>query len=197
MRPPRLTESDWLDGDDPHEMFYWLLWSNLSSQRRTDLVCVACARSVLPLATDEETKRAFDWLEEHPGERPIPDVPAHVQSVFHGPVYEYAFPNLNHLFSHYPVTLRENPRVVLCATIREIFGHPFRPVAFDPAWRTDTALTLAKQMYDAREFSATPILADALQDAGCDAEELLSHLRDPSATHVRGCWAIDLVLGKE
>jgi len=81
--------------------------------------------------------------------------------------------------------------------VRDIFGNPFRPVAFDPAWRTDTALTLARQMYDTREFSAAPILADALQDAGCDCDELLNHLRETSATHVRGCWALDLVLGKE
>ncbi|MBM3979141.1 MAG: hypothetical protein FJ304_02435 [Planctomycetes bacterium] len=81
--------------------------------------------------------------------------------------------------------------------MRDIFGNPFRPVAFDPAWRTDTALTLARQMYDTREFSAAPILADALQDAGCDCDELLNHLRETSATHVRGCWALDLVLGKE
>ncbi len=81
--------------------------------------------------------------------------------------------------------------------IREVFGNPFRPVAFSPNWRTDTALTLARQMYDAREFSAAPILADALQDAGCDSDDLLNHLRDTSATHVRGCWALDLVLGKE
>lgn len=79
----------------------------------------------------------------------------------------------------------------------EVFENPFRPVAFDPAWRTDTAHTLARQMYDAREFSAAPILADALQDAGCDSDDLLNHLREPNAMHVRGCWALDLVLGKE
>jgi hypothetical protein len=83
------------------------------------------------------------------------------------------------------------------AVVREIFGDPFRKVKFDPAWRTDTATTLAKQMYEAREFSAAPILADALQDAGCTSEDILNHLRDPKATHYRGCWAIDLVLGKE
>jgi hypothetical protein len=80
--------------------------------------------------------------------------------------------------------------------LRDIFGNPFRPVAFDPAWRTDTALALARQMYESREFSAMPILADALQDAGCDNTDILSHCRDAGATHVRGCWVIDLVLGK-
>jgi hypothetical protein len=51
-------------------------------------------------------------------------------------------------------------------------------------------------MYESRDFAAMPILADALQDAGCDSDDLLAHCRDPHATHVRGCWAVDLVLGR-
>jgi hypothetical protein len=80
--------------------------------------------------------------------------------------------------------------------LRDVFGNPFRPVPFSPEWRTDTAVSLAQQMYDARDFSAMPILADALQDAGCDSDEVLSHCRGPGP-HVRGCWVVDLVLGKE
>jgi hypothetical protein len=80
---------------------------------------------------------------------------------------------------------------------RDIFGNPFRPVSFSPSWRTDTALTLARQMYDSRDFGAMPILADALQDAGCEDEHILNHSRDASQIHVRGCWVVDLVLGKE
>ena len=52
-------------------------------------------------------------------------------------------------------------------------------------------------MYESRDFSAMPILADALQDAGCDSDDILSHCRDTSLPHVRGCWVVDLVLGKE
>jgi hypothetical protein len=77
-----------------------------------------------------------------------------------------------------------------------LIGNPFRPITFAPAWRTDTAVTLAQQMYDSREFGAIPILADALQDAGCDNEDILSHCRG-DGLHVRGCWVVDLVLGKE
>jgi hypothetical protein len=77
--------------------------------------------------------------------------------------------------------------------LREIFGNPFRPVTFSPQWRTDTALSLARQMYDSRDFSAMPILADALQDAGCDNTDVLDHCRGPRP-HVRGCWVCDLVL---
>ncbi len=80
--------------------------------------------------------------------------------------------------------------------MREIFGNPFRPVAFSPSWRTSTAVALAAQMYESREFSALPILADALQDAGCDNTDVLNHCRGPGP-HVRGCWVVDLVLGKE
>jgi hypothetical protein len=80
--------------------------------------------------------------------------------------------------------------------VRDIFGNPFRPVTFSPEWRTDTTVSLARTMYEAREFGAMPILADALQDAGCDSEDILSHCRDPKQVHVRGCWVVDLVLDK-
>ncbi len=79
---------------------------------------------------------------------------------------------------------------------REVFGNPFRPVAFSPDWRTSTAVALAAQMYESREFSAMPILADALQDAGCDSDDVLNHCRAAGAMHVRGCWVVDLVLGR-
>ncbi|MFO0824465.1 MAG: hypothetical protein U0792_15335 [Gemmataceae bacterium] len=51
-------------------------------------------------------------------------------------------------------------------------------------------------MYESRDFSPMPILADALQDAGCDDAYILNLCRDTSQTHVRGCWIVDLVLGK-
>jgi hypothetical protein len=85
-----------------------------------------------------------------------------------------------------------------CHTVflRDIFGNPFRAVAFSPEWRTDTAVALAHQMYESRDFSAMPILADALQDAGCDSTDTLDHCRGPGP-HVRGCWVVDRVLENE
>ena len=82
------------------------------------------------------------------------------------------------------------------AHLRDIFGNPFRPITFSSEWRTNTAVTLARQMYESREFGAMPILADALQDAGCSEPAILDHCRDTSLTHVRGCWVTDLVLDK-
>ena len=60
---------------------------------------------------------------------------------------------------------------------------------------TSTAVTLARSIYAERAFDRLPILADALEDAGCDAADLLAHCRG-DGPHVRGCWAVDLVLGK-
>jgi hypothetical protein len=83
----------------------------------------------------------------------------------------------------------------LVDTLRDIFGNPFRPVTFDPDWRTSTAVAIAQAAYDSREFGNLPVLADALQDAGCENADVLDHLRGPGP-HVRGCWVVDLVLGK-
>jgi hypothetical protein len=77
----------------------------------------------------------------------------------------------------------------------EVHGNPFRPVSFAPEWRTDTAVALARQMYESRDFGAMPILTDALQDAGCEHPDVFAHCRDTQQLHIRGCWVVDLVLG--
>jgi hypothetical protein len=80
--------------------------------------------------------------------------------------------------------------------VRCVLGNPFCEVALDSSWRTSTAVAIARGMYESREFAAMPILADALQDAGCDHAAVLDHCRGPGP-HVRGCWVVDLVLGKQ
>ncbi len=80
--------------------------------------------------------------------------------------------------------------------LHDIAGNPFRPEMTEPNWETSTVVALASQMYGSRDFSAMPILADALQDAGCDNDVILEHCRGPGP-HVRGCWVVDLILGKE
>jgi hypothetical protein len=87
----------------------------------------------------------------------------------------------------------------LVSAIRDIFGNPFRPVAVDPDWLTwngGTVPKLAQAIYDQRRFQDLPILADALEEAGCTNADILNHCRQPGE-HVRGCWVVDLVLGKE
>lgn len=79
--------------------------------------------------------------------------------------------------------------------LRDIVGNPFRPVALDPAWRTDAVVGLAAGVYADRAFDRLPQLADALEAAGCTDAAVLTHCRGPGP-HVRGCWVVDLLLGK-
>lgn len=80
--------------------------------------------------------------------------------------------------------------------LAELVGNPFHPPTFPPPRLTSTVVALASQMYGSGDFSAMPILADALQDAGCENEDILNHCRDPQGVHVRGCWVVDGVLNK-
>jgi hypothetical protein len=80
-----------------------------------------------------------------------------------------------------------------CDLLREVLGNPFRPVSTDPSWLTSRVVSHAEGIYAERAFDRLPILADVLQDAGCKNAAVLAHCRGP---HVRGCWVIDLVLGK-
>jgi hypothetical protein len=81
------------------------------------------------------------------------------------------------------------------AMLRCVFN-PFRPVSFEPVWRTPAVTSIARRAYEEREFSSLPVLADALEEAGCHSTEVLDHLRSP-AEHVRGCWALDLIVNKQ
>lgn len=97
-------------------------------------------------------------------------------------------------------------RAAQAEIFREIFGNPFRPVAVDAswlAWNDGTVVKLAQAIYDERELPSghldvgrLAVLADALEDAGCADQEILAHCRGPGP-HVRGCWVVDLLLGKE
>jgi hypothetical protein len=87
-----------------------------------------------------------------------------------------------------------------CWLFRELFGPlPFRPVTIDPSWlvwQDGTVRNLAQAIYEDRAFDRLPILGDALEEAGCDNPDTLTHCRQPGP-HVRGCWVVDMILGKE
>jgi hypothetical protein len=106
-------------------------------------------------------------------------------------------------------------RTAQAALLRDIFGNPFHPIELDPAWRTPAAVSLAKKMYHSHDFGEMSELADLLQDAGCENERILNHCRYSTlqaaehsdapvgagrkarnTQHVRGCWVVDLVIGK-
>jgi hypothetical protein len=86
-----------------------------------------------------------------------------------------------------------------CRLLREIVGNPFRPVAIDPEWLTwdgGTVPDLARAIDHERAFDRMPILADALEEAGCTDAAILDHCRGPGP-HVKGCWALDAILGRD
>jgi hypothetical protein len=83
-----------------------------------------------------------------------------------------------------------------CRLLRDVVGNPFRPIVLAADWVNPTVVVLARTVYDERAFDRLPILADALEDAGCADAALLDHCRGPGP-HVRGCWVVDLILGKK
>jgi len=97
----------------------------------------------------------------------------------------------------------------LCNLFREILGNPFAPRTAVPTWMqaseraapgwlirvSESARSIAEAIHRDQAYERLPILADALEDEGCTDDELLLHFRVPAA-HVRGCWALDLILGK-
>lgn len=188
-----MTEAEWLVCDDPRRMIEFL--GSHAGDRKLQLFSLAVL-TLEEMASDTNQEYririeiagqfadscvSVDILREHWGENAWPER-AREWAV------EVALGEIN-----------EEPRRVnaIVQLFHDIFGNPFRPVTFSRSWRTDTAVTLARQMYESRDFSAMPILADALQDAGCNNEDILDHCRDAKQVHVRGCWVVDWVLKKE
>jgi hypothetical protein len=86
-----------------------------------------------------------------------------------------------------------------CGLLRDLFGTPFRPVRLDPGWltwRDGLIVCMARSLYQEGRFEDLPILADALEEAGCDNRDVLDHCRS-GGEHVRGCWVVDGLLGRQ
>jgi hypothetical protein len=214
-----MTEGEWLGCSDPTAMLGFL--DLRATDRKYRLFAVACARDELARAQagqgcfnfgDEVPATGLFWDPAHGYEAAVLATESRADG---GPKQHFswyvgwgveaeaiAFAALG----HDPDGLGAIPAERIAATVRrytnhpavylrDIFGNPFRPVAFSPAWRTDITVALARQMYEERDFSAMPILADALEEAGCDHPDILGHLRG-EGPHVRGCWVLDSLLGK-
>jgi hypothetical protein len=96
------------------------------------------------------------------------------------------------------VKVKGHEGLVLANLLRDIFGNPFRPVSINLEWLTwndGTVRRVAQSIYEEKTFNQMPILADALEDAGCDNEDILNHCRS-GGEHVRACWVVDALLGK-
>lgn len=86
-----------------------------------------------------------------------------------------------------------------CDFLRDIIGNPFRPVEFQPEWllsNNGTVVKMAQWIYEQKEYGDLPILGDALEEAGCGSPGILEHCHS-ARVHVKGCWALDQILGRE
>ncbi|VTT98736.1 Uncharacterized protein OS=Sorangium cellulosum (strain So ce56) GN=sce5710 PE=4 SV=1 [Gemmataceae bacterium] len=209
-----MTEQEWITCADPAQIIDFLRENG--NGRKLRLFACGCVRQIWHLvevgssrhavevaekfadneASDADLKKAYLRAAAEVKDVPEYDVthadPACAVSREHSWDAAYCVEHI--------VTSRLRPdwkesRQIHSSMLRDIFGNPFRPVVFTPEWRTCTAVALAQLMYESRDFSPMPILADALQDAGCANDDILNHCRGPGP-HVRGCWVVDLVLGK-
>ena len=195
-----MTEAEWLAAEHPTPLFR--LIEDTASERKCVLFAVACHH--LPAAYDPdgyearkaraaELSHAVDFVDGRLSVAEIRKLLSRQGAAQHLPergrewASGWACP---------PVWDFEDPlEVDVAALLREVFGNPFRPVAVEPAWLTSTVVALAEGIYQDRAFDRLPILADALQDAGCDNEDVLNHCRS-DGPHVRGCWVVDLLTGR-
>ena len=199
-----MTEAEWLNRDDPFPRQLAIV-HQVATVRKLQLIAAAYIRGAQASEKHADAKRCDDLVEEIADQiRPWDAISAelsqrpgnwrltHVVQVPQEPTT--VAKALRSLIATSPSDITRSVREIV-GLILEVVGNPFRPVAFSPAWRTSTAVALATQMYESRDFGAMPILADALQDAGCDSDDILNHSRGPGP-HVRGCRVVDLVLGK-
>jgi len=210
-----MTEQDWLACADPQPMLEFL--RGKASDRKLRLFAVACCRSdwvCLPISTKGAVQVAERFIEEEATsqefrvdlftqaaqsaerERDLLLGLAYYRGTIWRPDHVTAVQGLvagcARLQSPASVSHRQNRQSSL---VRDVFN-PFSPVVLDSIWLTYTVQNLAAAIYEERAFDRLPILADALEDAGCNQQDILSHLRG-GGEHCRGCWALDLVLGKE
>jgi hypothetical protein len=217
-----MTEAEWLATDDWLSMFRAL--GDVDRSRKLRLWCVGWARLLLSLAEGPEGHSTFENVEgfftqslieayKHEADagekladglitrRAIHGYKAKSggpYNVFHFPlgISRLTVDAISGSLTDFTDEFKTPSSAQLAALHREIFGNPFRPATIDPWWCTSTVTELAKGIYSEKTFHLMPILADALQDAGCGNADILNHCRQPGQ-HVKGCWLVDLLLGKK
>jgi hypothetical protein len=218
-----MTEAEWLEGRDPALMLEFL--RDKSSDRKLKLFAVACCRRIEWILADSRSRQAMVAAEgcaeqlDPKGTRGALKQARRRALAAHtlaGSVATQAIVQLVKLMDgpawcggvekvaravasaalEEGLSEWDQERVGQAALVRDLFGNPFRPVVLDPGWLTPTVSSIAKRVDEERDFEALPILADALEDAGCADAVVLNHCREPGV-HFRGCWLIDHLLHRE
>ena len=205
-----MTELEWQTAFEPHVMLEFLQKAERASDRKLRLFAVACSRRIwlwidaLGRAAVEVAESFADGLagpQEMRAAR-LACQRAGSRAAWYAAATNPIIAARNAARSaqagvaNYALLGSEGVEVAAQATlVREIFGDHFRQISVDPAL-TAGVVKLAQMIYNDRTFDQMPFLADELEKAGCVNQEILSHCREPGP-HVRGCWLVDLVLGKE
>jgi hypothetical protein len=194
-----MTEQEWLQATDPQKMLRFL--KGKASQRKLRLFAVACYRLVWHRVDDWGSWNAVESAERYAdGQIRFEEMTAAAAEAWHELAQKVCRSEAGRAASTAALyaggwVMAAPERVKQAAVLRDIVGNPFHPIALATAWKQwqgGLIVALAQRVYEERAFDHLPILADALEEAGCDNPEILGHLRGPGP-HTRGCWAVDLV----
>jgi hypothetical protein len=197
-----MTEEEWMAEDaEPMLLFEHIQW--IRSRRKHRLYSVAGGRELLSFLKSAYCMLAYDVVERQADGNATAEEIADLSNRWpDGELHAdwnwnigLGIDGYRQVALNVALDLGEDNPLAARALIRDIFGNPFRPIVADPAWVTPTVQSIASAIYADRAFDRLPILADALEEAGCTNADLLLHCRQPGE-HVRGCWVVDLVLGK-
>jgi hypothetical protein len=212
-----MTEAEWLACTDPMPMLDWLAGQiPPPTERKMRLLLAGAARQVWDQIPPGDLREAVQTAERYADgaatTKELSNARGRYYEAFRSQRHDendvrilclaYASSVSSRLIvrPHYTTGWRGVSALTaehLPGLIRCIFGPLLhRPVSADPSWLTSTAVALAQTIYTDRAFDRLPILVDTLEEAGCDDADILTHCREPGP-HVRGCWVVDLVLGKE
>jgi hypothetical protein len=216
VRVATMTEGEWLACTNPQPMLDYL--RDEIGDRKLRLFICACVRRVWRQLENEISQRAVEIAEHYAdGGATTEELRAAFFAALDAADLEILEPTVFNSRSAAMIAATPHPNIgdaesagwytaraepLHCSSgqrarlLRDLIPSPFRSVTIDPRWLSPNVVALAGKIYDDRTFDHLPILADALEEAGCSNSDILNHCRQ-SGEHVPGCWVVDLILGKE
>lgn len=206
-----MTEKEWLTCP-PHVMLNYLILEGRISERKLRFFACACCRRFWGFLSNQVSREAVEAAELyadgkldkrilHDVNRAAWETARFTRSPSAEAFIAAAYSSDNLVRPSTIASILNINRTVLRKLCLELSGPlPFRAIRMVPSvlsWNDATVVHIAQTIYEAQSFELMPILADALEEAGCDNEEILNHCRHQDPLHTRGCWVIDMLLGKE